>query len=91
MKIHSALALALLFAAAGASAQTADPAAPPPSTYAAVMALDVPVTAGDITDRPYRVIAEVSNAVQQGRLRRQGLPRAVGRSAGARRRRRDPR
>jgi len=68
MKMHSALALALLFAAAGASAQTADPAAPPPSTYAAVMALDVPVTAGDITDRPYRVVAEVSKEVRRATI-----------------------
>ena len=47
-------AVALLCASAALHAQNVDPAPPPPSTYAAVMALEVPVVAGDITDRPYR-------------------------------------
>lgn len=66
---HFALTLLLLLAAGGASAQNVEgPAPPPPSTYAAVMALEVPVTAGDITDRPYRVIAEVTKEVRRATL-----------------------
>lgn len=62
----SIAALALLFAATGLSAQNIDgPPPPPPSTYAEVMALEVPVTEGDITDRPYRVVAEVSKEVRR--------------------------
>ena len=61
----NALALLLLATAAGASAQNIAPAPPPPSTYAAVMALEVPVTSADITDRPYRVVAEVSKEVRR--------------------------
>jgi hypothetical protein len=61
-------AFALLCASAALNAQNVDPAPPPPSTYAAVMALEVPVVAGDITDRPYRVIAEVSKEVRRATL-----------------------
>lgn len=69
MKKQSALALAvLLFAAVGASAQDAAPPAPVATTYAAVMAQEVPVTTGDITDRPYRVVAEVSKEVRRATL-----------------------
>jgi hypothetical protein len=65
---QAALALLLLLAAAGARAQNIAPPAPAPTTYAALMALEVPVTAGDITDRPYRVIAEISKEVRRATL-----------------------
>ncbi len=61
-------ALALLCASASVSAQIIGQVAEPPKTYAAVMALEVPVTAGDISDRPYRVLAEVSKEVRRATL-----------------------
>ena len=64
----SIAALALLCASATLSAQDVAPPTPAPTTYAAVMALDVPVTAGDVTDRPYRVLAEVSKEVRRATL-----------------------
>ncbi|KRA81630.1 hypothetical protein [Altererythrobacter sp. Root672] len=56
-----ALALAL-----PAQAQNIDPAPPAPvPTYAQLITMDVPVTAGDITDRPYRVVGEITAEVRR--------------------------
>lgn len=58
------LALTLLLA----DLQNVDPAPPAPATYAGVMAARVPVTTGDITDRPYRVIARVKRNVRKATI-----------------------
>jgi len=60
-------ALVLLGMAVSANAQIITPA-PAPVTYAAVMQLEVPVTPGDITDRPYRVLTEVSKEVRKATI-----------------------
>lgn len=45
------------------------PATPPaPTTYAALQAARVPVTTGDITDRPYRVVAHVERNVRKATI-----------------------
>lgn len=43
-------------------------APPPPATYAAIKGARVPVTTGDITDRPYRVLAHVHRNVRKTTL-----------------------
>lgn len=42
--------------------------AEPPATYASLSALEVPVVAGDITDRPYRVVGEVTAEVRKATI-----------------------
>ena len=37
----------------------------PPATYASLAGLEVPVVAGDITDRPYRILGEVTAEVRK--------------------------
>lgn len=58
----AAIAVSLVVAAA-ASAQRVD--SPTKETAATVLARQYPVTAGDIVDRPYRVIARVDVYVQK--------------------------
>lgn len=41
-----------------------DPVLPPPG-YAQIITMDVPVVAGDITDRPYRVIGVIETNVRK--------------------------
>ncbi|MBO9519772.1 MAG: hypothetical protein J7493_17070 [Porphyrobacter sp.] len=61
-----AITFAALSLAATAHAQNIAPAAPAPApTYAAVIAMDVPVVAGDITDRPYRVVGDITAEVRR--------------------------
>lgn len=43
----------------------ATPAAAQEATYAEVMALPVPVTAGDITDRPYIAIGKIEDGIRK--------------------------
>jgi hypothetical protein len=50
---------------APAPAQTPDSPRPAPMTYAEISALRPPVTAGDVTDRPYRVLGEVRASVRK--------------------------
>lgn len=59
------IAAAALNLSAVALAQNPDPAPPAPSTYESVRALGVPVVAGDITGRPYRVLGEVRASVRK--------------------------
>jgi hypothetical protein len=60
------IAAAALNVGAAALAQNVDPAPPaPPPTYESVRALRPPVVAGDITDRPYRVLGEVTANVRK--------------------------
>ena len=42
--------------------------ADPPATYATLSTLEVPVVAGDITDRPYRVLGEVTAEVRKATI-----------------------
>lgn len=51
----------------GAAALAQTPPSPPPAvvTYAEISALRPPVTAGDVTDRPYRVLGEVRASVRK--------------------------
>ncbi|WP_422057739.1 hypothetical protein [Sphingomonas sp.] len=52
-----------------AGAQNVDPTPPPPPpTYASLMEMDVPVIAGDITDRPYRVVGRVEKGVRKATM-----------------------
>ena len=60
------IAAAALNVGAVAFAQNGEPASPaPPATYETVRTLRVPVVAGDITDRPYRVLGEVTANVRK--------------------------
>ena len=68
MKKSIALAAALVLTTAAHAQNVDGPPPPPPSTYSEVMQLEVPVTAGDITDRPYRVIAVVEKEVRRATL-----------------------
>ena len=68
MKKSIALAAALVLTTAAHPQNVDGPPPPPPSTYSEVMQLEVPVTAGDITDRPYRVIAVVEKEVRRATL-----------------------
>lgn len=62
-------AAVVLFASAGTSAQNIAPAPPAtPVTYAQIVQMDVPVIAGDITDRPYRVVGEIETNVKKATL-----------------------
>ena len=68
MKKSIALVAALVLTTAAHAQNVDGPPPPPPSTYSEVMQLEVPVTAGDITDRPYRVIAVVEKEVRRATL-----------------------
>lgn len=59
-----AAAIALNFGAAGLAQEPAGPP-PAPVTYAQIRNLHPPVTAGDVTDRPYRVLGEVRASVRK--------------------------
>lgn len=50
---------------AAAIAQTPDSPPPAPIAYAQIRNLHPPVTAGDVTDRPYRVLGEVRASVRK--------------------------
>ena len=67
MRKSIALAAALALASA-ANAQNIDAPPPPPSTYSEVMDQEVPVTAGDITDRPYRVVGLVEKEIRRATM-----------------------
>jgi hypothetical protein len=53
-----------------AAAMAQEPASPPPApiSYAQIRNLHPPVTAGDVTDRPYRVLGEVSASVRKATI-----------------------
>jgi hypothetical protein len=53
---------------AAAIAQTPDSPAPAPISYAQISSLRPPVTAGDVTDRPYRVLGEVRASVRKATI-----------------------
>ncbi|ALC12512.1 hypothetical protein [Sphingopyxis sp. 113P3] len=60
------LAITIALASAPAAAQNINPApAEAPPTYQSVLAMKVPVVAGDITDRPYRVVGEIETGVKK--------------------------
>lgn len=60
------LAAAFALASASASAQNINPApAAHPPTYQSITHMEVPVIAGDVTDRPYRVIGEIETGVKK--------------------------
>ena len=60
---------ALALVSAPAFAQNINPApAEPKVTYTALIAKSVPVTSDDITDRPYRVIAEIETNVRKSSI-----------------------
>lgn len=61
---NAALVGALIFGATVAQAQEAAE----PTSYSGVMALPVPVTAGDITDRPYCVVGPVKKEVRKATI-----------------------
>jgi hypothetical protein len=58
------ITLAIIGAPAAAQNIDAKPPAPPP-TYADVLRMAVPVVAGDITDRPYRVVGQIETGVKK--------------------------
>jgi hypothetical protein len=62
----TALALTLSVAAHAQNIDPAPPTAVP--TYAALVAMKVPVIAGDITDRPYRVVGEIEAGVRKATI-----------------------
>jgi hypothetical protein len=62
-----AAALSLNLGAA-ALAQTTYGPRPAPVSYAEISALRPPVTGGDVTDRPYRVLGEVRASVRKATL-----------------------
>lgn len=56
----------ILAAALAAASQNIDPApATPAPTYATIKTMGVPVIAGDITDRPYRVLGTIEKGVRK--------------------------
>jgi hypothetical protein len=64
--MRTILAAALVLASTSALAQNINPSAPAPApTYESITHMDVPVIAGDITDRPYRVIGEIETGVKK--------------------------
>lgn len=59
----------MLLALLALTAQNIDPPAPKvPTTYASLMSNPVPVTTGDISDRPYRVLGHVERNVRKATL-----------------------
>ena len=67
--MRSVLVIAALVLAAPASAQNINPAPSEPAPgYEQVIAMKVPVVANDITDRPYRVIAEIETNVRKASI-----------------------
>ena len=67
-RLAAIVAVASLNVAAIALAQD-DAAAPAaPATYASLAELEYPVVAGDITDRPYRVLGEVRAEVRKATI-----------------------
>ena len=64
--------LIVLAAAAALNAGTALLAqgseAPPPATYESLRDLEYPVVAGDITDRPYRIVGRVETDVRKATI-----------------------
>ena len=69
-RLAAIVAVASLNVAAVALAQTMDPDTPRPSpvSYSSLEGLEVPVVAGDITDRPYRVVGEVTAEVRKATI-----------------------
>ena len=68
---HVALfgAVAGLNAGVAVLSQEVDPApGPAPTAYSALSALEYPVVAGDIADRPYRIVGEVTAEVRKATL-----------------------
>ena len=61
-------AVCVLNAGAAVLAQNIDPQPAPPPTYASLAELEYPVVAGDIADRPYRVLGEVRAEVRKATL-----------------------
>lgn len=62
------LAIGLALATVGATAQNINPTPIEVPTYQSVTAMKVPVVAGDITDRPYRVIGEIETGVRKATI-----------------------
>ena len=63
------VAVCALNAGAAVLAQNIDPQPQPPApTYASLAELEYPVVAGDITDRPYRVLGEVRTDVRKATI-----------------------
>ena len=68
MKLKQSIVIAAAIALnLGAAGLAQEPASPPPApvTYAQIRNLHPPVTAGDVTDRPYRVLGEVRASVRK--------------------------
>lgn len=60
----AAVAIALAMAVTPAAAQNIDAV----TTYEELLEMDVPVIAGDITDRPYRVVEHITKGVRKATI-----------------------
>lgn len=68
-QILRVVAVASLNVGAIVIAQNVDPQPPPaPPTYSSLIAMPIPVTSGDVTDRPYRVVGEVTTEVRKATI-----------------------
>ena len=67
-RLAAIVAVASLNVAAIALAQDDASAPAAPATYASLAELEYPVVAGDITDRPYRVLGEVRAEVRKATI-----------------------
>lgn len=62
------VAITLALASAPLAAQNINPTPIEVPTYQSITAMKVPVIAGDITDRPYRVIGEIETGVRKASI-----------------------
>lgn len=66
--MRTIIAIGLALASAPASAQNINPAPIEVPTYQSIKSMKVPVIAGDITDRPYRVVGEIETGVRKATI-----------------------